>query len=147
MRFGCSKEPSHRNISFECLKQFYDWGKTTKTLVWMLSETVLLNTQIVCFHWNKRAHNVGPPTACQRYAISMAYPWWAVDGPTLCASWNGDLMTLGLFKRRQYFVSKWFVNLHLTVIFHCCYRCCYMYIYSASMKSYQYWNFDISENI
>ena len=26
-------------------------------------------------------------------------------------------MTLGRFKRRQYFVSKWFVNLHLTVIF------------------------------
>ena len=26
-------------------------------------------------------------------------------------------MALGLFKRRQYFVSKWFVNLHLTVIF------------------------------
>ena len=65
----------------------------------------------------QKAHNVGPPTACQRYAISMAYPWWAVDGPTLCASWNGDLMTLGRFKRRQYFVSKWFVNLHLTVIF------------------------------
>ena len=27
------------------------------------------------------------------------------------------LMTLGRFKRRQFFVSKWFVNLHLTVIF------------------------------
>ena len=26
-------------------------------------------------------------------------------------------MALGRFKRRQYFVSKWFVNLHLTVIF------------------------------
>ena len=26
-------------------------------------------------------------------------------------------MTLGRFKRRQYFVSKWFINLHLTVIF------------------------------
>ena len=26
-------------------------------------------------------------------------------------------MTLGRFKRRKYFVSKWFVNLHLTVIF------------------------------
>ena len=26
-------------------------------------------------------------------------------------------MTLGRLKRRQYFVSKWFVNLHLTFIF------------------------------
>ena len=26
-------------------------------------------------------------------------------------------MALGRFKRRQYCVSKWFVNLHLTVIF------------------------------
>ena len=26
-------------------------------------------------------------------------------------------MALGRFKRRQYFVSKWFVNLHLTSIF------------------------------
>ena len=43
----------------------------------------------------QKAHNVGPPTACQRYAISMAYRWWAVKGPTLCASWDGDLMTLG----------------------------------------------------
>ena len=65
----------------------------------------------------QKAHNVGPPTACQRLAISMAYRWWVVDGPTLCASWNGDLMTLGRLKRRQYFVSKWFVNLHLPFIF------------------------------
>ena len=47
----------------------------------------------------------------------MAYRWWAVDGPTQCASWNGDLMTLGRLKRSQYFVSKWFVNLHLAFIF------------------------------
>ena len=77
--------------------QFYDWGKTTKTL----NETILLNTQIVCFTEIKekfaaqKADNVGQPTACQQYAISMAYRWWAVDGPTLCASWDGDLMTLG----------------------------------------------------
>ena len=56
-----------------------------------LIETVLFSTQIVCFRWNKRkvtspkAH-VGPSKARQRYAISMAYRWWAIDGPTLCAS-------------------------------------------------------------
>ena len=89
----------------------------------MLNETVLLNTQTYVFTEIKenfaaqKAHNVGPPTACQRYAISMAYRWRAVDGPTLCASWNGDLMTLWRLKRRQYFVGKWFVNLHLTFIF------------------------------
>ena len=35
----------------------------------------------------QKAHNVGPATGQQRYAISIAYRWWAVDGPTLCASW------------------------------------------------------------
>ena len=80
----------------------------------MLNETVLLNTQTYVFTEIKenfaaqKAHNVGPPTACQRFAISMAYRWRAVDGPTRCASWNGDLMTLGRLKRRQYFVGKWF---------------------------------------
>ena len=50
MCFGCSKEPSHRNISFKCLKHnFMIEGKQPKP-----SETVLLNTQIVCFHLNKR---------------------------------------------------------------------------------------------
>ena len=43
----------------------------------------------------QKAHNVGPPAACQRYVISMAYRWWAIDGPTACASLDGDLMTLG----------------------------------------------------
>ena len=43
----------------------------------------------------QKAHSVGPLKACQRYAISMAYRWWAVAGPMLCASWDGDLMTLG----------------------------------------------------
>ena len=90
----------------------------------MLNETVLLNTQIVCFRQNKRefrnpksTQRRATRTAYKRYAISMAYRWWAVDGPTLCANWNGDLMTLGRLKRRQYFVSKWFVNLHLNFIF------------------------------
>ena len=32
------------------------------------------------------AHNIGPPTARQRYAISMAYCWWAVDGHEVVAS-------------------------------------------------------------
>ena len=35
----------------------------------------------------QKALDVGPPTAHQRYTISMAYGWWAVDGPTSCASW------------------------------------------------------------
>ena len=29
------------------------------------------------------AHNSGPPTARQRYAIKMAYRWQAVDCPTM----------------------------------------------------------------
>ena len=101
----------------------------------MLNKMVLLNPKSYVFTEIKensaaqKAHNVGPPTACQRYAISMAYTWWAVDGPTLCASWNGDLMTFGRIKRRQYFVSKWFVNLHLTVIFSC-----YMYIHVVDVN-------------
>ena len=37
-------------------------------------------------------------------------------------------MTLGRLKRRQYFVSKWFVNLHLTFI------CCYMYIHVVDVN-------------
>ena len=31
------------------------------------------------------AHNVGPSTAHQRYAIEMAYRWRAIGGPTVCA--------------------------------------------------------------
>ena len=38
-------------------------------------------------------------------------------------------MTLGRLKRRQYFVSKWFVNLHLTFIFSC-----YMYIHVVDVN-------------
>ena len=99
--FWVNKRTFHRNISFECLKHnFTIEGKQPKPRFGCLNETVLLNTQIVCSHGNKekfapqKADKVGPPTACQRYAISMAYRWWAVDGPTLCASWDGDLMTL-----------------------------------------------------
>ena len=66
--------------------QFYDWGKTTKTLVWMLSETVLLNTQIVCFHWNKREFRSlkstqrqatnGLPAICHLNGLSEVGRWW-----------------------------------------------------------------------
>ena len=38
------------------------------------------------------AHNIGLETAHQRYALSMAYPWWTVGGSMLCASW--DMETL-----------------------------------------------------
>ena len=38
----------------------------------------------------KLAHNVGPSTAHQRFAIEMAYRWRAFKGPTLCAFWAGD---------------------------------------------------------
>ena len=58
----------------------------------------------------------------------MAYRWWAVDGQTLCASWDGDLMTIGWNKgdyiSSVYMVREFTVNLYI----HCCYRCCYMYI-------------------
>ena len=40
----------------------------------------------------QKANNVGPPRAGQRYAISLTYRWWAVDGPTLCASWVETLL-------------------------------------------------------
>ena len=43
-------------------------------------------------------------------------------------------MTLGRLKRRQYFVGKWFVNLHLTFIFIVVYRCCYMYIHVVDVN-------------
>ena len=102
MCFGCSKELFHRNISLECLKHnFTIEGKQPKPRFGCLNETVLLNTKSYVFTEIKekfaaqKADNVGPPTARQRYAISMAYRWWVVDGPTLCASWDGDLMTLG----------------------------------------------------
>ena len=51
--------------------------------------------------------------ACQRYAISMAYRWWAVDGLELYASWDGDLMTGDRDKRRQYFVSKYGSSIYI----------------------------------
>ena len=38
-------------------------------------------------------------------------------------------MTLGRLKRRQYFVSIWFVNLHLTFIFSC-----FMYIHVVDVN-------------
>ena len=43
-------------------------------------------------------------------------------------------MTLGRFKRRQYFVSKWFVNLHLTVIFIVAIDVAYMYIHVVDVN-------------
>ena len=106
MCFGCSKEPSHRNTSFECLKHnFAIEGKQPKHRFGCIRGPSHRNGSFK--HPNRmfslkcakstsqKAHNVGPPTACQRYAISMAYRWWAVDGPTLCASWDGDPMTVG----------------------------------------------------
>ena len=33
------------------------------------------------------AHNSGPPTAHQRYAIEMPHRWRAVGGLIMCASW------------------------------------------------------------
>ena len=33
------------------------------------------------------AHSVGPSRAHQRWAISMAYRWQTVGGPTLCSFW------------------------------------------------------------
>ena len=43
----------------------------------------------------QKANNVGPPTALQQFAISLAYRWWAIDGPTLCASWVETLWQEG----------------------------------------------------
>ena len=57
-----------------------------------LIERVLFNTNSYVFAEIKekspaqKAHNVGPSKDRQRYAISLAYRCWAVNGPTLCAS-------------------------------------------------------------
>ena len=97
MCFGCSKEPSHRNTSFECLKHnFTIEGKQLKPRFGCMKGPCHRDGSFK--HPNRmftsqKAHNVGPPTACLRYAISMAFHWWAFDGPTLCASWDGDPMT------------------------------------------------------
>ena len=104
MCFGCSKELSHRNTSFECLKHnFTIEGKQPKPRFGSIKGPSHRNGSFK--HPNRmfslkqtkstsqKTHNVGPPTACQRCAISMAYHWWAVDGLALCASWDGDLMT------------------------------------------------------
>ena len=43
----------------------------------------------------QKEHIVGPQTARERYAISMAYRMWAFDGPTLFGSWVGTLWQYG----------------------------------------------------
>ena len=57
----------------------------------------------------------------------MAFRWWAVDGLTFCASWDGDPMTLGRLKGDTISsvntVRKFTFNLY----FHC-----YMYIVNVN---------------
>ena len=67
-RLGCLKGPSHRDGSFE-------------------HPNCMFCAEIKEKLPSQKAHTVGPPTARQLYAISMAYGWWAVDGLTLCAIW------------------------------------------------------------
>ena len=77
--FWCSKE------SFQC----HGWIQRRGQGVW----APLKNHKNIGFLWNtsqhplknhkatKPAFNVGPSLARQRNAISMAFPWWADDGP------------------------------------------------------------------
>ena len=50
-------------------------------------------------------------------------------------------MTLGRLKRRQYFVSKWFVNLHLTFIFIVVIDVVTCNVYTCSRWQYFFWAF------
>ena len=76
--FGCLIGPSHR-----------DGLLTPKSYVFAGIKEILPA---------QKSHNVVPSTARQQYAISMAYRWWAVDGPTLCASWVETLCSRAMKK-------------------------------------------------
>ena len=119
MCFGYSKELSHRNTFFECLiHNSTIEGKQPKPrfgcIKGPLTERQFFKTprsyvfaEIKEKFPAQKAHNVGPLTACQQYTFSMAYRWWAFDGPTLCASRDGVLM------RRQYFVSRYGSSIYI----------------------------------
>ena len=81
MCFGCSKELSRRNTSFKCLKHnFTIEGKHPNPRFGCLKgpfhrDGSFLTDKSYVFAEIKeklpaqKANNVGPPTACQRYAI------------------------------------------------------------------------------
>ena len=80
MCFGCSKELSHRNTSFECLKHnFPIVGKQPKPRFGCLKgpshrdSSFLTPKSYICPEIKEKLPapktHIGPPTACQRYAI------------------------------------------------------------------------------
>ena len=71
----------------------------------------------------------------QRTTSDMPSQWPIPDGPLIArscvlAGWRPyDSRAI---KRRQYFISKY-------GYFHCCYRCCYMYIMDINKFSFPFW--------
>ena len=140
MCFGCSKELSHRNTSFECLKHnFKIEGKQPKPRFGCLKgrshwDGSFYHTYRMFSLKKKKSYQPKKQTTSghqrQWYAISMASRWWAVDGLRSCASWVEPLRRWkGDNIKSVNMVCHFTFNLY----FHCCY--CYMYMYDVILSS------------
>ena len=137
MCFGCSKELSLLNTFFEYLKHNFTIGGKQPTprfacLKDPLIETVLFNTQIVSNKRKITSPKKHTKSGHQRPASNTLSQWQITGRPLMAlrcvlAGWRPyDSRAI---KRDNISSVNMVRQFTINLYFHCCYQCCYMYIY------------------